>query len=245
LDLGADKMAQLPGPEDEHNPVLGARSIRLSLRNLDLFRTQLRAILRASTLGPLRVLFPLVTTLDELRQAKAVLAQARQELERAGVALPATVSVGMMVEVPAAVMMIDQFLREVDFISLGTNDLIQYTLAVDRSNREVAYLYNASDPAVLRLIQLTLAAATKRKVPALVCGQMSASPLYTMLLLGLGMRHLSVPPSAILELKKVCRSVSVSRCEAVAARALAMDNAGDIKRYLREELRKVVPELAG
>ena len=118
-------------------------------------------------------------------------------------------------------------------------------LAVDRSNREVAYLYNASDPAVLRLIQLTLAAATKRKVPALVCGQMSASPLYTMLLLGLGMRHLSVPPSAILELKKVCRSVSVSRCEAVAARALAMDNAGDIKRYLREELRKVVPELAG
>ena len=102
-----------------------------------------------------------------------------------------------------------------------------------------------SDPAVLRLIQLTLAAARKRDMPALVCGQMSASPLYTMLLLGLGARHLSVPPSAMLELKKVCRSVSTGQCEAVAARALAMDDAGDIKRYLREELRKVVPELAG
>ncbi len=245
LDLGADKMAQLPGPEDEHNPFLGARSIRLSLRNLDLFRTQLRAILRASTLGPVRVLFPLVTTLDELRQAKAALAEALHEVQRAGVAVPQTVPVGMMVEVPAAVMMIDQFVREVDFVSIGTNDLIQYTLAVDRTNREVAYLYNASDPAVLRLIQLTLAAAKKQQIPALVCGQMSASPLYTMLLLGLGTRHLSVPPSAILELKKVCRSVSVSRCEAVAARALTMDDAGDIKRYLREELRKVVPELAG
>jgi phosphotransferase system enzyme I (PtsI) len=245
LDLGADKMAQLPGPEDEHNPSLGARSIRLSLRNLDLFRTQLRAILRASTLGPVRILFPLVATLDELRQAKAAVAEARQELQRAGVAVPPSVPVGMMVEVPAAVMMIDQFAREVDFLSLGTNDLIQYTLAVDRTNREVAYLYNASDPAVLRLIQLTLAAAKRQEIPALVCGQMSASPLYTMLLLGLGMRHLSVPPSAILELKKVCRSVSITRCEAVAARAADMDNAGDIKRYLREELRKVVPELAG
>ncbi len=244
LDLGADKLAQLPGPEDEHNPSLGARSIRLSLRNLDLFRTQLRAILRAGDLGPVRVLFPLVTTLDELRQAKAALADAREELRCGGQAAP-ELPVGMMVEVPAAVMMIDQFVREVDFISLGTNDLIQYTLAVDRTNREVAYLYNASDPAVLRLIQLALAAARRRQIPALVCGQMSASPLYTMLLLGLGARHLSVPPSAILELKKVCRSVSVSRCEAVAARALAMDDAGDIKRYLREELRKVVPELAG
>jgi len=244
LDLGADKMAQLPGPEDEHNPFLGARSIRLSLRNLDLFRTQLRAILRANASGSVRVLFPLVTTLEELRQAKTALAQAEQELERAG-QRPRRVPVGMMVEVPAAVMMIDQFVREVDFVNLGTNDLIQYTLAVDRSNREVAYLYNASDPAVLKLIQLTLAASRKRKIPAIVCGQMSASPMYTMLLLGLGARHFSVPPSAILELKKVCRSVSISRCKAVAARALAMDNAGDIKRYLREELRKVVPELAG
>jgi phosphotransferase system enzyme I (PtsI) len=108
----------------------------------------------------------------------------------------------------------------------------------------VAYLYNASDPAVLRLIEITLAAARKRDIPAVVCGQMSASPLYTMLLLGLGARHVSVPPSAVLELKKVCRSVSIERCEAVAARALAMDNAGDIKRYLREELRRVVPDLA-
>jgi phosphotransferase system enzyme I (PtsI) len=244
LDLGADQLAQLPGPEDEHNPFLGARSLRLSLRNLDLFRTQLRAILRASQLGPVRVLFPLVTTLDELRQAKAALRDARQELAAGGVELPESVPVGMMVEVPAAAMMIDQFVREVDFVSIGTNDLIQYTLAADRSNRDVAYLYNASDPAVLRLIEMTLTAARRRKIPAVVCGQMSASPLYTMLLLGLGARQVSVPPSAILELKKVCRSVSIERCRSVAARALAIDNAGDIKRYLREELRKVAPELA-
>jgi phosphotransferase system enzyme I (PtsI) len=238
LDLGADKMAHLPAPEEEHNPFLGVRSIRLSLKNLELFRTQLRAILRASAVGDIRILFPLVTTIDELRQAKSALAEVRAELERAGQTFPREILLGMMVEVPAAVMMIDEFAREVDFISIGVNDLIQYALAVDRSNKDVAHLYNASDPAVLRLIQIAAAAARRRGIPVFVCGQMSASPIYTQLLLGLGVRHLSVKPVAIPEIKKLCRGVTMAQCEAVAARALALDSAADVKRYLEEQLRK-------
>ena len=244
LDLGADKMAHLPEPEEEHNPFLGVRSIRLSLRNLDLFRTQLRAILRASVLGDVRMMFPLVTTVSELRQAKAILADVREDLDERGIDYDRDISVGMMVEVPSAVMMIDEFVREVDFISIGANDLIQYALAVDRSNKDVAHLYNASDPAVLRLIQIAAAAARARQIPVYVCGQMSSSKTYTMLLLGLGVRHLSVAPGAIPMVKQICRSVRLDLCEAVAARAMAMENAADIKRYLREELRKYVPEVA-
>jgi phosphotransferase system enzyme I (PtsI) len=242
LDLGADKMAHLPAPEEEHNPFLGVRSLRLSLRNLDTFRRQLRAILRAATLGDVRILFPLVSTVSELREAKDVLAGARDELRTAGAAFRGAIPLGMMVEVPSAVLMIDQFVQEVDFISIGANDLIQYALAVDRSNKDVAHLYNASDPAVLRLIQMAAAAARQQGIPVFVCGQMGASLTYTMLLLGLGVRHLSVKPLAIPEIKQLCRSVTIAQCEAVAQRALALDNAADVKRYLQDELRKVQPD---
>ena len=148
-----------------------------------------------------------------------------------------------MVEVPATVVLLDKYLPEVDFISIGTNDLIQYALAVDRSNNEVADRYQASDPAVLRLIEMSLDAASQNDIPASVCGQMSGETSYTMLLLGLGLRALSVPPSAIPEIKKICRSVSVSQCVKVAQRALTMESPREIDTYLREELRKVVPEL--
>jgi phosphotransferase system enzyme I (PtsI) len=151
--------------------------------------------------------------------------------------------VGMMVEVPAAVMMIDHFVTEVDFLSIGTNDLIQYTLAVDRSNKDVAALYNACDPSVLKLIDTAIRAAQRGDVPVNVCGQMSGNVTYTMLLLGLGLRRFSVTPSAIPEVKKICRTVTTSHCTAVAARAMAMENSRDIKSYLREELKKVLPEL--
>ncbi|MBC8355411.1 MAG: phosphoenolpyruvate--protein phosphotransferase [Planctomycetes bacterium] len=240
LDLGADKLGQLP--QDEQNPFLGLRSIRLSLRNLPLFLVQLRAIMRASALGPVRIMFPLVSTLADLRQAKMVLADAIEDLEEAGIAFDADVDVGMMVEVPAAVTMLDRFLKEVDFISVGTNDLIQYALAVDRGNNEVADRYQASDPAVLRLIEQSLDAAKAADVAASVCGQMSGEPRYTMLLLGLGLRTLSVPPSAVPEIKKICRSISITQCEEVARRAMTMDSAREIDTYLREELRKVAPE---
>jgi phosphotransferase system enzyme I (PtsI) len=239
LDLGADKMAHLPQPEDESNPFLGLRSIRLALRNLPLFRTQLRAILRASALGNVWINFPLVSTIRELRQAKMVLADVMEDLEEHGVEFNRNVPIGMMVEVPSAVMMIEQFVQEVDFLSIGTNDLIQYTLAVDRSNKDVSGLYNACDPAVLKLIDMTIRAARGRGVPISLCGQMSSSPTYTMLLLGLGLRQLSITPSAIPEIKELCRSVTIPQCEAVAQRAMAMENAQNIKSYLKEELKKV------
>lgn len=244
LDLGADKLGQLPSHEEERNPFLGLRSIRLSLRNLPQFRTQLRAILRASVLGSARIMFPLISSLQELRQAKMVVADTMEDLEEAGVEFDRQIKVGMMVEVPATVVLLDKFLPEVDFISIGTNDLIQYALAVDRSNNEVADRYQASDPAVLRLLEMSLRAAGEMDIPASVCGQMSGEAPYTMLLLGLGLRSLSVPPSAVPEIKKICRSVTVSQCREVAQRALAMESPREIDTYLREELRKVAPELA-
>ncbi len=243
FDLGADKVPLLPHPDEERNPCLGLRSIRLALRNLPMFRTQLRAILRASALGNVRVMFPLVTTVLELRQAKMVLADVMEDLHENGVPFDRNLLVGMMVEVPAAVMMIDHFVREVDFLSIGTNDLIQYALAVDRGNKDVGQLYNSSDPAVLKLITMTVQAARSKSLPVNVCGQMSGNPLYTMLLLGLGLRQLSVTPSAIPEIKKICRSVSIEECEAVARRAITMENARDIKAYLKGELQRHVPEL--
>ncbi len=243
LDLGADKMGHLPLTEEERNPFLGLRSIRLSLRNLALFRTQLRAIARASALGNVQVMFPLITTLHELRQAKMVLSDAMEDLEEEGVPIDREIKIGMMVESPAAVVMLDKFLLEVDFISIGTNDLIQYALAVDRSNNHVADLYQNGDPAVLRLIDQTLQAAHQFQVPATLCGQMSGSMLYTMLLLGLGLRRLSVPPVAVPEIKKICRAVTLDQCHHLAQRAMGMDSAREVDGFLRDQLLKAVPDL--
>jgi phosphotransferase system enzyme I (PtsI) len=245
LDLGADKMRTETTPEEERNPCLGLRSIRLSLRQLPMFRTQLRAILRASALGDVRVLFPLVSTIVELRQARLVLADVMEDLAEHGIAFNPKMPVGMMVETPAAVMMLDAFIKEVDFVSIGTNDLIQYTLAVDRGNKEVADLYNACDPAVLRLLSRSLDVAREAGVPANVCGQMSGSVMYTQLLLGLGLRQLSVPPSAIPEVKQACRSVSVADCREIAARALQMDSAREVKAFLRDQMRRRLSETVG
>jgi phosphotransferase system enzyme I (PtsI) len=243
LDLGADKLPNIPQSEDERNPFLGLRSIRLSLSNLDLFRTQLRAILRASVLGDVRVMFPMIATAMELRQAKSALADAMEDLEEAHVPFRRDIPVGMMVEVPAAVLMLDRFVEEVDFISLGTNDLIQYALAVDRSNHDVAHLYTAGDPAVIRLIDLAIQTASAHGVPVSLCGQMSGSPRYAMLLLGLGLRRLSVAPGAVPEIKRICRSVTIPQCERIAQRVRSLDSARDVKTYLTEEFTRVFPDL--
>lgn len=243
FDMGADKVASFAQPEDERNPCLGLRSIRLALRNVPMFRTQLRAILRASKLGDLRVMFPLISTLIELRQAKMVLADVMEDLEERGVEFNRNLPVGMMVEVPSAVMMIDHFVEEVDFLSIGTNDLVQYTLAVDRNNKDVVGLYNSADPAVLKLISWTIQAAQRKGIPVGMCGQMCGNPTYTMLLIGMGLRQFSVTPNAIPEIKKICRSVTTEQCESVARHVMLMENARDIKSYLRGELKKRVPEL--
>jgi phosphoenolpyruvate-protein phosphotransferase (PTS system enzyme I) len=244
FDLGADKVPHLHPGEEERNPCLGLRSIRLSLRNLPMFRTQLRAILRASSLGNIQIMFPLVSTLLEFRQAKMVLADVMEDLDEHGISFNRNLPVGMMVEVPSAVMMIDRFVEEVDFLSIGTNDLIQYTLAVDRNNKDVVNLYNAADPAVLKLIAMSLEAAKRKSLAVNLCGQMSSSPTYTMLLLGMGLRRFSVAPSTIPEIKNVCRRVTLDQCHAVAKRALAMENARDINNYLNGELKKRVPDIS-
>ena len=244
LDLGADKMGREPEAPDERNPFLGLRSIRLSLRHLPSFRTQLRAILRASVLGDVRVMFPLIGTLQELRQARAVLLDLMEDLAEEGVEFDPQIPVGMMVEVPSAVTLADRFAREADFMSIGTNDLIQYALAVDRSNKEVASLYNASDPAVLRMIDAVVQAAQSQPIEVSLCGQMSASTVYTMLLLGLGLRCLSVPPAAIPEVKNLIRNVTMQQCRQVADRALSLENAMEITDFLKQELIKAVPDTA-
>ena len=243
LDLGADKMGSVRDTFEERNPFLGLRSIRMSLRNLPLFRTQLRAVLRASALGDVRVMFPLISTIDELRRAKSFLADIMEDLDDEGVDFNRSISIGMMVEVPATVMVLDRFAKEVDFFSIGTNDLVQYSLAVDRGNKEVASLYNNCDPAVLRLLQMAMAVAQSKGVPTSLCGQMSASQKYTMLLLGLGLRSFSVPPSAIPKIKAVCREVTIQQCREVAEKALSKDTAMEIRYFLREELKRLVPLL--
>ena len=243
LDLGADKMGRRPLAEREHNPFLGLRSIRLSLRNLDLFRPQLRAILRAATHGDIRVMFPLITTIAELRQARMLLKVVGEDLKDAGIPFRSDIPVGMMVEVPAAVVMLEHFVKEVDFLSIGTNDLAQYTLAVDRSNEYVADLYQSSDPAVLRLIQRCAEVADANNIPLSVCGEMSSKPGRALLLMGLGVRHLSVPPASLTRVKKAIRSVTIEQCEQIAERAMNLEAARDVDMYLLDRLSKYVPEL--
>lgn len=248
MDLGADKSPDLANAgetgvsEVGSNPALGLRSIRLALRNLPLFRTQLRAILRASSLGDVRLMFPLVTTLLELRQAKMILAEVMEDLEEQNLPFNRAIPIGMMVETPSAAILADRFAREVDFLSIGTNDLIQYALAADRSNQAVAHLYTASDPAVLQLIGSVTSVAEAAGKPVTLCGQMSGSPVYTMLLLGVGLRRLSVPSSALAGVKRVCRRVTISQCRETAARAMELDHARDVKQFLRNEMRQVLGE---
>jgi phosphotransferase system enzyme I (PtsI) len=244
LDLGADKFAaHAETAVEERNPSLGSRSVRLCLRNLTLFKTQMRAILRASALGDVRIMFPMVSTLLELRQCKMILAEVKEDLEEDGIAFNRDLPVGTMIEVPSAAILADFMAREVDFFSIGTNDLIQYTLAADRTNQEVAGLYSAGDPAVLRLIDIVIRSAGKQDIAVNVCGEMGGDPTYTMLLLGLGIRQLSVTPHNIPEIKKIVRSVTVEEATLVAREAMRLETARDVNHYLREQTRRVLPEV--
>jgi phosphoenolpyruvate-protein phosphotransferase (PTS system enzyme I) len=245
LDLGADKLAGFrTGGYVEANPALGLRSLRLSLREPELFRPQLRALLRASVLGGVRILFPLVTTLAEVRAARALLEEVAGELRAEGHPIPVKLPVGVMIEVPAAALIADHLAKEVDFFSIGTNDLIQYTLAVDRTNETVADLYCASDPAVLRLIAMVVEASRKHGIEAIVCGTIGGEPLYTMLLLGLGIRQLSMPPHQLPEIKRVIRGIRLEDAEELAAEALRRETARDIAELLEGALRRALPDQA-
>ncbi len=249
LDIGADKLlsyAAEPGGSStvpvEPNPFLGLRSLRLSLREPALFRTQLRAILRAGALGPVRVMFPLVTTLIEFRRARDLMGEVARELAAEGVPAAAGPLAGAMIEVPAAALMADKLAREVDFFSLGTNDLTQYTLAADRTNEAVAGLYNAADPAVLRLIRMVVEAARPRSLPVNVCGSMGGDPLFAMLLVGLGLRQLSMPPHQLPVVRRVIRSFGLPAAEALAAEALELETAEEVLAVLRAALQRVLPD---
>jgi phosphotransferase system enzyme I (PtsI) len=243
LDLGADKLAAYQSVGyAEPNPALGLRSLRLSLRDPALFRTQLRAILRASALGKVRIIFPLVSTLGEFREARAILDAVAAELIAEQVPIPRDLPIGVMVEVPAVAVMADQLAKEVDFFSIGTNDLIQYTLAVDRANETVANLYSAADPAVLRLIAMVVAAAQPRGLEVSVCGTMGGEPLYTMLLLGLGVRQLSMPPHQLPEVKRIIRGIRSDQARAVAAEALRQETTQAVVHLLNDSLRRAFPE---
>ena len=222
--------------------MLGLRSIRYSLQNLDLFKTQLRAVLRASTFGDVRLMFPLVTSLMEYRQAKMTLHDAMEDLEEEGVAFSRDIPVGMMLETPAAVIQVKEFCREVGFVSIGTNDLVQYLLAVDRGNERVSQFFSASHPALLRALRDVLRACTQAGVECSLCGEMAGQPLYTLFLLGIGLRSFSMAPANIPEVKKLIRLATVPQTQRVARRALSFETDRQVTNYLRDETRKMLPE---
>ncbi len=245
LDIGADKFSSLSGLlTGEKNPFLGLRSVRLCLRALDLFKTQLRAILRASIFGNLRIMFPMVSTVMELRQCRSLLREVQEDLEEAGIPFNSAIPVGTMIEVPSAALLADVLAKEVDFFSIGTNDLVQYTLAADRNNENVAHLYNPADPAVLRLIRMVVEAARAGKAEVNVCGEMSGEAIYTPLLVGLGLRQLSATPRKLPEIKRVVRHLTIPEAEKIAREALRMESAREITTFLREQLRRILPDVA-
>ncbi len=245
LDIGADKFSSVSGLlTGEKNPFLGLRSIRLCLKNQPLFKTQLRAILRASVYGDIRIMFPMISTVMELRQCQHLLAEVREDLEEEGIPFKSDILVGTMIEVPSAAILADVLAREVDFFSIGTNDLVQYTLAADRNNENVAGLYNPADPAVLRLIRGVCDAARRENVAVNVCGEMSGETMFVPLLVGLGLRQLSVTPRKIPEIKRAIRNLTVADAERVAREAGRMETAREVTTYLREQVRRILPDAA-
>jgi len=242
LDLGADKYTQARARVPERNPFLGCRSIRFCLQNLDMFKRQIRAILRASLGSPVSILFPLLTNLLELRQAKTVVRDVTEDLEEDGIEHRRDIPIGIMVETPSAALQADAFAREVDFFSIGTNDLIQYTLAVDRGNERVASLFSAAHPAVLQLIEGVIRAGRRHGVPVSLCGEIAGDPEFTVLLLGLGLRIFSCAPPAIPEVKKIIRSVALERATEIAGRVMGFDSDLETMNYLRVETRRIIPE---
>ena len=222
LDLGADKQVDgtRPGAPMTSNPALGLRAVRLCLKEPGLFRPQLRAILRASAHSPVRMMIPMLSTISELAQVLDLVKACRQELDNEGQPYDGAMPIGAMIEVPAAAICADIFARELDFLSIGTNDLIQYTIAVDRVDDEVNYLYDPLHPAVLRLIQMTIEAGEKMGIPVAMCGEMAGDARYTRLLLGMGLKEFSVHPNALLEVKQVITESRVAEARQFTQRVM-------------------------
>ncbi|HEY7544479.1 MAG TPA: phosphoenolpyruvate--protein phosphotransferase [Blastocatellia bacterium] len=240
FDLGGDKLT-LDGFKEEENPALGLRAIRLALKVEKIFRTQVRAILRAAAHGNLRMVLPLISTINELREARRIIDGVKAELAASKTSHNERLPVGVMIEVPAAALMADLFAREADFLSVGTNDLVQYMLAVDRVNENVAHLYQPLHPAVLRVIARLVSVAEAEKVPLEVCGEMASDPLQAVALIGLGIRALSLAPASIPVVKSAIRSVKLSRIRELMEEARKLSSASEVEALLARELPSQAP----
>lgn len=228
LDIGGDKKLPYLPPIEELNPFLGYRAIRLCLQEKELFKTQLRALYRASLYGRLRIMFPMISGIEEFRTARALAEEVRSELTREGLRLD-RVPIGIMVEIPSTAILADLFAKEADFFSIGTNDLVQYTLAVDRMNERLSYLYEPFHPAVLRLIKMVLDAGHRAGIEVCMCGEMAGDPHFTPVLLGLGLQSFSMNPGSLLKVKKALNGLTLSEAKTLAEKVLEMPTAAEIK----------------
>jgi phosphotransferase system enzyme I (PtsI) len=233
FDIGGDKFVSAFRVPAEMNPALGLRAVRLGLEWPDLFKTQLRAMIRASADGSVRIMIPLVSSLVELRKVKELMAEAYAEVAEAGHKHATDIPLGVMIEVPGAALMADEFAKEAEFMSIGTNDLVQYTLAVDRTSQKLAHLANAFDPAILRLIRMVVAAGKQHERPVAVCGAMASDPLAAILLVGMGIRELSMEATAVSEIKEALVRIDLKEAEAAAREALLADTAHGAEQALQ------------
>ncbi len=236
MDIGGDKFVAYLQQDREENPQMGWRAIRFCLERPDIFKAQLRAMLRASVQGNVQVMFPMISGVEELRRVKIVLEAIREELTRENVPFDGSLKVGTMIEVPSAVATANRLAQECDFFSIGTNDLIQYSLAVDRENSRIAYLYEPAHPAVLRMVRWTAQAAREGGIPCGICGEMAGDPLYTELLIGLGVTSLSMSSISIPMVREVVTHTTISAARELAEEALRLATAADIKRLLRRHI---------
>jgi len=241
FDFGADKFAGELGLASEPNPFLGCRSIRYSFARPELFRTQLRAVLRASAEGRVALMFPMISSVTELRRARTILEQVKEELRKERVHFDADMQVGAMIEIPSAAIAADLLAKEVDFFSIGTNDLTQYTLAVDRTNDRVATLFRPSNPAILRLLRQVVREGERRRIRVTMCGEMASERQYTLLLLGLGIRQFSVAPAAVPSVKAVVRGVTRRQAAQISQHALALPTPEEVDDYLAEQVDALFP----
>ena len=236
IDIGGEKTLPQLKIEAEPNPALGLRAIRFSLQNRELFRVQIRAILRASVRKNVRVIIPMITEMEEIGEIRVLFREAREELSAQGLGFDPSVPLGIMIEVPAAAAIADLLAREVDFFSIGTNDLLQYFLAVDRSNEYVSYLYKPLHPAALRLLKHVIVSADRQGKDVALCGEMAADPLAAVVLLGLGLRTFSMNPIFIPRIKKALRAVEVRVVRRVVQKAMNLRSAQEVEEFIIEKL---------
>ncbi len=241
LDINGDKFNPYIDPVEEANPALGLRAVRFCLENKDIFITQIKAILRAAAFGNIKLLIPMISCMEELLQVKAIINQAVAELENDDKIFNKDIPLGIMIEVPSAVLMADELARQVDFFSIGTNDLIQYSMAIDRRNRRVAHLYQALNPAVLKMIKMTFAAAQKNNIELVMCGEMAGDPINIPVLLGFGLKNLSMNPASIPVIKKMIRNMDYQKACTFAQKVLKFSTVQEITRFTQAEYKDILP----